>query len=85
MPMGILDLAFVGLVAGTMLGLFAEWVRRRVGLGASNVIAVVTMVALAIAYRRDDSEPMVLALSLFGSGYALVSWHGRRPRPQARR
>lgn len=85
MPMGLLDLALLGLVAGTTLGIFAECVRRRGGLVASNAIAVVTMAGLAIAYSRDDSETMVLVLSLFGSGYALISWHGRRARPHARR
>lgn len=81
MPMGSLELVLVGLIAGVALGLFAEWVRRRVGIVPSNAIALLTIVAVAIAVVRDNSGEMAPVLGLLMSGYAAISWHGRRPRP----
>lgn len=80
MPMGSLELVLAAFMAGVTLGLFAEWVRRAVGLIPSNVIAVMTMVAVALAYSTNDVGEIGGVLGLFCSGYALVSWHGRRPR-----
>ncbi|KRF06691.1 hypothetical protein ASG88_19480 [Nocardioides sp. Soil777] len=81
MPTEGLELVVVAFIAGVALGLFAEWIRRAVGLVPSNLIAVLTMVAIAITYTRDDSGEMGAVLGLFGSGYALVSWRWRRARP----
>lgn len=83
MPIGSLELVVVAFTAGATLGAFAEWIRRRVGVGPSNVIAVLTMVAIVIVFNRDDSGEIGGVLGLFGSGYAVVTWHGRRPRPAA--
>ena len=83
MPMGSLELVVVGFVAGLILGLFAEGVRRRFGVVSSNAIALLVVGAAAMAYSRDDSGELAPVLGLFMSGYALISWHGRRPPPRA--